>query len=282
LRFVASVKRIKPPDEQKFHVENADLEAIIMEPLKARTLFEDNEEIFTQIASDASLKKDLVALGFRRKQLARFEQMLEDPTFFAAEIEVHGGRSEATWQAFFEQNRWIFGYGLSYVSLTGLDDKKLELITSGRDLSGAGKRTDALMKTNALISSLCFVEIKRHDTALLGDPYPPEVWPPSPELSGGVSQVQVTVQSAVERLNRKYLPVDEESNPSGEELFLVAPKSFLVVGSLKEFQTEHGVNEAKFRSFELFRRNVQQPEILELFPPGLNRLGFPKAWKSDS
>ena len=40
------------------------------------------------------------------------------------------------------------------------------------------------------------------------------------------------------------------------------PKSFLVVGSLKEFVGEHGVNAERYRSFELFRRNTLSPEII--------------------
>ena len=39
------------------------------------------------------------------------------------------------------------------------------------------------------------------------------------------------------------------------------PKSFLVVGSLKEFTAAKGVNEARHRSFELFRPNLN-PEII--------------------
>jgi len=40
------------------------------------------------------------------------------------------------------------------------------------------------------------------------------------------------------------------------------PKSFLVIGSLKEFVGEHGINEDRYRSFELFRRHTLSPEIL--------------------
>ena len=40
------------------------------------------------------------------------------------------------------------------------------------------------------------------------------------------------------------------------------PKSFLVVGSLKEFTAAKGVNEARHRSFELFRANTLNPEII--------------------
>lgn len=46
------------------------------------------------------------------------------------------------------------------------------------------------------------------------------------------------------------------------------PNSFLVVGSLQEFVSEHGVNQERFRSFELYRRNLTAPEIItfdELF-----------------
>ncbi len=46
------------------------------------------------------------------------------------------------------------------------------------------------------------------------------------------------------------------------------PRSFLVIGSLSEFHTVHGVNEEKYSSFELFRRNLKSPEVVtfdELF-----------------
>lgn len=48
----------------------------------------------------------------------------------------------------------------------------------------------------------------------------------------------------------------------------VQPRSFLVVGSLKQFQTETGINVARYQAFEGFRRNLRQPEVLtfdELF-----------------
>ena len=42
----------------------------------------------------------------------------------------------------------------------------------------------------------------------------------------------------------------------------VQPRSFLIVGSLTEFQGSRGVNAARYRSFEDYRRNLRQPEIL--------------------
>jgi hypothetical protein len=147
--------------------------------------------------------------------------------------------------------------------LSELDERKLERIVRGHDLTGAGKRSDAVMKTRGIISSLCFVEIKRHDTPLLREAqYRPDVWSPSAELVGGVSQVQTTVHSVTESLGHKLMPRDDEGDPTGEIVFNIEPRSCLVIGSLQQFQTDHGVNVPKFRSFELYRRHTWRPEII--------------------
>jgi hypothetical protein len=110
---------------------------------------------------------------------------------------------------------------------------------------------------------LCFVEVKRHDTALLtANTYRPDVWSPSAELAGGVSQVQTTVHAAIETLGHKMIPTDDAGDPTGEVLFNVEPRSCLVVGSLDQFQTDRGINVPKFRSFELYRRHTWRPEII--------------------
>ena len=209
------------------------------------------------------LQRDLVAVGYRRKELSYFEQLLADPDFFQAEQERQSCSPEALWQRFFERNTWIFGYGLSYQFLTALDDRKLEQVVRGADVSGRGKRADGLMKTRAQVNSLCFVEIKKHDTELLASrPYRPAAWPPSDHVTGAVAQMQATVQAAIENIGRKLIPEDDNGQPTGETLFNVQPRSFLVVGSLDEFRSPAGINEQKVRSFELYRRNVARPEIL--------------------
>ena len=102
---------------------------------------------------------------------------------------------ESVWQHFFETNPWIFGYGLEYVFLTQLDGKKLEQVTTGFQVDQRGKRTDALMKTSGLISSLCFCEIKTPETELLGkeSSYRPGCWSISTDLAGSIAQIQQTV-----------------------------------------------------------------------------------------
>lgn len=167
------------------------------------------------------------------------------------------------WQRFFEKNPWIFGYGLSYIYASSLDDKRLEQVVQGYSISNHGKRVDGLLKTRGLVSSLCFAEIKTHKTHLLQSrPYRAGCWAPSNELAGGVCQTQVTVSSAVDSIQAKLAITDESGSPTGEEAFNYMPKSFLVIGSLQEFVSEHGVNEEKYRSFEMYRRNTSNPEII--------------------
>lgn len=130
------------------------------------------------------------------------------------------------------------------------------------------------MKTRGLINSLCFVEIKKHDTKVLAQSsHRPGTWSPSRDLADAVSQVQVTVQEAIENIGRKLAPTDSEGNPTDEPIFNIEPRSFLVVGSLGEFNTPNGVNELRFRAFELYRRNTRNPEILT-FDELLNRAKF--------
>jgi hypothetical protein len=127
------------------------------------------------------------------------------------------------------------------------------------------------MKTRGLINSLCFGEIKTHKTSLLKqvtDAYRRECWAANDELVGGVAQIQKTVQKSIENIKTKTEIKDKNGDLTGEQLYLYQPKSFLIVGSLKEFEKENGINEDKFSSFELFRKNMFNPEIItfdELF-----------------
>lgn len=207
--------------------------------------------------------EDIIAVGYRKKQLDVYEKLLNNPEYFNELKEKKKTTNEGLWQKYFEKNPWVFGYGLGYIFLSGLDDKKLEQVVRGHDVGAHGKRVDALMKTKGIISNLCFVEIKTHATDLLDSkPYRSGCWAPSKELAGAISQVQGTVASAVENLSSKISLDDKFGNPTGEEIYNYQPKSYLVIGSMAEFSSEHGVNKDKLRSFELLRKNTSSPEII--------------------
>ena len=122
------------------------------------------------------------------------------------------------------------------------------------------------MKTQGLINSLIFCEIKTHKTHLLkqvSNSYRPEIWSASDELTGGIMQIQKTVQKSILNIKSKTEIENERGELTGERLFLYQPKSFLVIGSLQEFIGDNkNINEQKYSSFELFRRNLTNPTII--------------------
>jgi hypothetical protein len=223
-----------------------------------------NPDLVAEMARNHVTKEDVVAWAYRKKQVEIFGELLGDDDFFEAkarEWNIKG--KEAVWQKFFEDNPWIFGYGLNYIFTTGLDSSTLEQVTTGHTFAQSGKRTDALLKTRGYISSLCFVEIKTHRTELLRPKaYRAECWAASDELVGSVAQIQKTIQKAVKGIQARTEMVDENGDPTGETVFLYQPKAYVVIGSLNEFIAPNGINEPKFSSFELFRRNILNPEII--------------------
>lgn len=251
-RFLAGIQTAPLSNDGRTYISDADLAEIVLSNSQAQKLLTNRPDLVEQIAESEDLTEDLVAIGYRRKQIKVFEAMLSE-----------GVATEPDWQKFFERNRWIFGYGLSYQFLTGLHERPLETVVRGYDVTGFGKRADGLMKTRGRIGSLCFVEIKTPTTDLLqSKPYRSGSWALSSELIGAVTQVQNTSHAAMTQIRERLQPKDEEGNPTGEDLFAFEPKSILVVGNLDQFVTEHGVNVDQYRSFELFRRNTWSPEII--------------------
>lgn len=263
LKFMAGVQTVPLPTPGKRHISDSEMQEILFDRAQLRRALIDKPDLLAEIMG-VNFQKDFKAVGYRRAQLERFAKLLNDKEFFASECQRLSKKPEALWQAFFEANKWIFGYGLAYQFLGALDDRKLEQIVSGHSLSMIGKRADAVMKSQGIANSLCFVEIKRHDTDLLEEapPYRTGAWAPSTELAGGVAQLQATVEAAAQSIGRALRPEDELGNPSGELLMNIEPRAFLVIGSLREFGEAENFNQQQFRSFELFRRNTRRPEIL--------------------
>nr|WP_237683481.1 Shedu immune nuclease family protein [Nocardiopsis sinuspersici] len=197
--------------------------------------------------------------------------MLSDAIFFEEErsrLGKDGGKAgkEAVWQKFFEANQWIFGYGLNLVSCESLDGSKLERYTTGFNVfTGAGKRADAIMRTRGFVSSLVFCEIKTHGASLLSKKIyrDPDVYQVSEEVSGGLSQVQKTVDKALALLARQIHEIyKDDGTPTGIQVSAVRPRQVLVVGNLAEFRVDGALNPEKMSSFELYRSSIRDVEII--------------------
>lgn len=263
LEFAKHIQEYIFHHDHEVNITDEELREFILSERRGTKFLTDNPDILSEVLRTKVTKEDIVAVAYRREQLAAYARLMDDPEYFAHAEEFKGCTGEALWQKFFEKNTWFFGYGLGYLFLSSLDDEKLENYVQGHSIAAHGKRVDALMKTRGLISSLCFVEIKIHTTKLLSSKsYRKGCWAPSAELVGAVAQVQGTVQAAVDHIGSKFSGTDNDGAPTGEEAFNYQPRSFLVIGSLSEFMGEHGVNAEQYRSFELYRRNTNWPEII--------------------
>ncbi|MGR9465913.1 Shedu immune nuclease family protein [Rhizobium leguminosarum] len=263
LKFLTDVKRLHFPSAGSVNATDNDLEDLLLNPDQARKVMSANPTLLASLARTEVTDEDIIALGYRKQQLRIFKSLLDDTEYFASEASRHPKGGEQVWQNFFEANPWIFGYGLSMIHFGPLDSRKLEQMVRGSSVWGKGKRVDALLKSAARISTACFVEIKRHDTELLtSDAYRGDIWQPSKELTGAIAQVQGTVAAALDNLGLQQPIEDQNGNPTGEVLFSIEPRSFVIAGRLDEFDTINGINARKFRSFELFRRNLVRPEVV--------------------
>jgi hypothetical protein len=106
------------------------------------------------------------------------------------------------------------------------------------------------------------VELKRPDTDLLVEtPYRSEAWRASSELSGAIAQCHATVDAVISEW-RVQAEKDREGYPTGIEAHLCRPRSYLIVGDLRQFVRDGRTNVGKFRSFENLRRSLNDPEII--------------------
>ena len=265
--FIRNIPVLPIDSRGSAKLDDQFVESLVLSKEQLSKLLHEQPDLVNEIVANDLTTEDVVNLAHRKKQLGIFESLINDDSYFEKQKNDLGKnkRDEDVWQDYFERNTWIFGYGLNYFFNTPLDDSKLEQVVKGYDFNTSGKRVDALLKTQGIVSTLSFGEIKTHKTELLHrvkESYRNECWRVSKELSGGVAQVQKTVQISLSNIRSKTEIKDSQGNITGEELYFYQPKSFLVVGSLAEFEGEHGINEDKYSSFELFRKNINNPEII--------------------
>lgn len=260
--LIKALDSIPADGDSTVYVDDQVLRDFFSDPgAVGRAYAEDPEKFRSLIQSDADAR-DVIALQHRREVVKTMRAWLEDDATFDAEKELSGG-PERAWQRLLEANPWVLGIGLGGQLLTSWDRDKLEKVVVGSDIQTVGKRVDALLRTNGIVRSLAFAEIKHHRTDLLAEEYRSGAWRPSNELAGAVVQVQQTVRMAVRDLGDYIEDRAGDGSRAGTGTFIVRPRSFLIVGSLGQLLGQSGGPiDDKVHSFELFRRNLHEPEVI--------------------
>lgn len=233
----------------------------------------DSEVIVTN-RNRATIIKSLLAKGYSDDLWRALVQTDPDLATRLSFARIHGERlralqefernlklnqSETWWQNFFNGNDWIFGYGLNYKILESVQTQPSY---GGANFTGRGmQRGDYLRRTEALIKFTVLLEIKKPNTELFGPTqYRNGAWELNKQLTGGVSQVQVNCSKWEKEGSQTE---DNREALLKEQIFTVQPKGILVIGHTNQLSEI-----SKRNSFELFRRNTVNPEIMtfdELF-----------------
>lgn len=254
-------------DEQTVRIDDDLIREVFSDPHAARRIYDRDPDTFRELVEEDPLAGDLVAIAHRREVVSQFRRLMTEESYFedcrrAWNIQKPG--MEPVWQYFFEMNPWILGVNLTGQLLTSWSHERLEQVVAGFSVGHDGKRVDALLRTSGQIRSLVFAEIKHHDTPLLqASEYRSACWAPSLELAGGVTQIQQTVAFAARDLGGELADKEVDGSLSGTVTYLVRPRSYLVIGHLNQLKGANGgVHPEKFQSFELYRRNLYEPDIV--------------------
>ena len=167
--------------------------------------------------------------------------------------------NESQWQAFFDREQWVFGYGLDYRVMRQFDR---EMTVGGGGTDNQNKPViDFLM---SFTDYTVLVEIKRPDTPIFRAARGGRAgtWEFSPEFMSAVSQI---IEQKAEWLS--FAQTGEHYNRAGTEVLTARTrnaKSILVIGSREEFSRSDNPRATNLMhdTFELFRRENRSIDIV--------------------
>jgi hypothetical protein len=183
--------------------------------------------------------KEIVDIKFVKQTLTEFKRLMS--------LKTDSDNLEKQWQEFLKEHSWIF----SSIFAQPVILYKQEAYVGGKTIDNQnGKFNDFLIKNN-LSENVSFLEIKTHKTKLVESfPYRSEdVYSASKELSGCV--VQVLNQR--DNFQKEFYSSKVKSKGSFETF---NSKCVVLIGSMS------ALNNSKKYSFELFRSNSRDVEIL--------------------
>lgn len=237
ISFLKSLQDIELPKD-KFSLMSQD-EGEIVSALRSRgtdSILNIVKQLF--LSPDISLtQKDINSLLKRRERLVDFKKALSEHS-----------TDEGWWQNFFEQNKWIFGYGLNYEILT---QQQSQPNYGGTRINGTGgQRGDNLMSTTGDLNFTVLVEIKTPATPLLQGTREIRngAWSLSKNLTDALSQIQANIQTWEKHGSEQPDNKDELEKMS---VFTVKPKGIIVIGSLSQLDDRH-----KRETFQRFRKSI--------------------------
>ncbi|GAB3808057.1 hypothetical protein GCM10028819_46210 [Spirosoma humi] len=204
------------------------------------------ETFLNALRSQHLTKEDINILTGRKQALDEFKTQLQKEATW----------DEKEWQAFFERNTWIFGYGLDYRFLSIL---QREASVSTTTIAGKESVTADFLLSDKNFTVL--VELKKPETNLFNTSQNRSgSWSLSKDLIEAVSQIleqkaewQIKSRNAVSMFNKSGARILQRT---------VDPKAILIIGCSSQIKGTDLEKEIKLETFELFRRSQRNIEIV--------------------
>jgi antiviral defense system Shedu protein SduA len=141
------------------------------------------KQIIRAVAQGVSFSEsDINDLLQRKKRLAEFKAALDEQV-----------EDEKWWQKFFDENKWIFGYGLNYVILR-IEQREAHVV--GASVTGKESQKADFLTSSGPSKFTVLVEIKTPQTPLLRgkEPIRSRAWSFDTELTDAPSQINANVE----------------------------------------------------------------------------------------
>ena len=260
--MLRAIDAIPIEGESTVHVDDQLLRDVFADPTAIASVYANDPAGFRALIESDAHADDVIALQHRRDVPSTMRHWLEDDDAFA-EASAAAGGPERAWQQLLEANPWVMGVGLGGQLLTSWEEGKLEQTVVGRSIKGVGKRADALPKH------------RRHRPifGVRGDQ--------APQGSAAGRRIPLGLVESVEGSRRCHVQSQQTVHLASRELgdyihdqagdgaflgtgtFILQPRSYVIVGSLRQLTGASGLPiPDKVRSFELFRRNLHDPEVI--------------------
>lgn len=221
---------------------------------------EGGQDIIAELLRNGSVTShDIVNIGYRKQQLETFGRLLNEAGAIASYRSANMLKSEQpekAWQHFLASNEWIFGFGLDYRFLGILQE---EARLGSADVAGKGNPSGDFLLGAREFTVL--VELKTPETPLFKRSLNRSgSWQLSSELVSAVSQILEQKAQWQVRAEGGNL-YDRDGQPISQKT--ADPKAILIIGCERAFASDSPKErEIKLRTFELFRRDSRNVEIL--------------------
>lgn len=240
----------------------------------------EGKKIVEEFIKNNLTDKDIITIGYRKKQLEIFKNLLEQENYWQqyrdAESDIFikktkeeqkklenaglkinkTSKEEVTWQYFFAKNQWIFGYGLDY-RFQGILQKEAQTSDSNHAGGTEDGFCDYLLADKKFIS---FVELKTPNTPLFKRLHNrSQCWKLSTELLDAYSQVLEHKASG----QLRYTTPKFDNNHETIKQKPIDVKVILIIGNWQEIKNDDQyIKNIKEKTLELFRRDSRNVEII--------------------